>query len=48
MKIIDKHSTVYSSPTIDVMTVAAEGLLCTSSGELDNLQKEDFNFNWGN
>ena len=44
----NNKSTVYYCPTVTVMTVNTEGVLCTSSGELDDLQKNEFDFNWGN
>ena len=48
MKIVNKYSTIYSSPAINVVTVEAEGLLCTSAGELDNLLKGEYEFSWEN
>ena len=47
MKIVNKSSAVYSSPAVIVLSVDTEGLLCTSS-ELDNLQKDSFDFSWEN
>ena len=47
MKIVKKSSAVYSSPAVIVLSVDTEGLLCTSS-ELDNLQKDSFDFSWEN
>lgn len=44
----NNKSTVYYCPTVTVMTVNSEGVLCASSGELDNLQKEAFEFDWEN
>ena len=48
MKILNNYSEFYCSPTVDVMTVQTEGVLCTSSGELDDLQKNAFDFDWEN
>ena len=44
----NNKSTVYYCPTVTVMTVNTEGVLCTSSGELDDLQKNAFEFDWEN
>ena len=44
----NNKSTVYYCPTVTVMTVNTEGVLCTSSGELDDLQKNAFEFEWEN
>jgi len=44
----NNKSTVYYCPTVTVMTVNNEGVLCTSSGELDDLQKNAFEFDWEN
>ena len=48
MKILEKHSTVYFCPAVKVMAIEAESVLCASSEELDDLQKNEFDFNWGN
>ena len=44
----NNKSTVYYCPTVTVMTVNSEGVLCASSGELDDLQKNAFEFHWEN
>ena len=44
----NNKSTVYYCPTVTVMTVNSEGVLCTSSGELDDLQKNAFEFDLEN
>ena len=44
----NNKSTLYYCPTVTVMTVNSEGVLCTSSGELDDLQKNAFEFDWEN
>lgn len=44
----NNKSTVYYCPTVTVMTVNSEGVLCTSSGELGDLQKNAFEFEWEN
>lgn len=44
----NNKSTVYYCPTVTVMTVNSEGVLCASSGELDDLKKNAFEFAWEN
>lgn len=41
-------STVYYCPTVTVITMNSEGVICASSGELDDLQKNPFDFDWEN
>lgn len=48
MKFLSNYSTVYSRPTVDVVIVEAEGVLCASSEELDDIQKGTHDFGWEN
>ena len=44
----NNKSTVYYCPTVTVITMNSEGVICASSGELDDLQKNPFDFDWEN
>ena len=49
MKCVIKNScAVYESPAAEIMKFQNEGILCASSTELQDLQKENFNFGWEN
>ena len=49
MKHVIKNScAVYESPAAEIMKFQNEGILCASSTELQDLQKENFNFGWEN
>ena len=44
----NNKSIVYDCPSVTVMTMNSEGVICASSGELDDLQKNAFEFDWEN
>ena len=48
MKNTKSQTVFYNSPVVDIVNIETTLVLCSSSGELDDLKKEDFDFNWGN
>ena len=48
MKNTKSQTVFYNSPVVDIVNIESTLVLCSSSGELDDLKKEDFDFNWGN
>lgn len=48
MKSLINSSVKYDRPTVDILEMATESMLCASSEELDDIQKEDFDFGWIN
>ena len=47
MKKTNKSAVFYDSPVVEIVEIEAASVLCASSNELDDLNKEDFDFNWG-
>ena len=47
-QVIKNYCAVYESPAAEIMKFQNEGILCASSTELQDLQKENFNFGWEN
>ena len=47
MKKTNKSAVFYDSPVVEIVEIEAASVLCASSDELDDLKKEDFDFNWG-
>ena len=43
----NKPAVFYDSPVVEIVEIEAASVLCASSDELDDLKKEDFDFNWG-
>ena len=49
MKIkIENFTAVYDSPAVLITELESASVLCASSTELQNLQKESFDFDWEN
>lgn len=48
MKIKSTLSVDYDRPKVDVIKIDTTSVLCESSGQLNDLKKEEFDFNWGN
>lgn len=48
MKMIYRNASVYEVPEVDIIEIGTEGILCVSSEELDDLQKNSFDFDWQN
>ena len=47
MKITNKPTAFYDSPVVEIVEIETTSILCASSEELDDLKKEDGDFNWG-
>ena len=46
-KVITTSCAVYESPAAEIMKFENQGIICASS-ELQDLQKESFDFDWEN
>ena len=47
MKKTNKLTVFYDSPVVKIVELETTSVLCASSNELNDLKKEDFEFNWG-
>lgn len=47
MKKTNNLTAFYDSPVVEIVEIETASILCSSSEELDDLNKEEGNFNWG-
>lgn len=47
MKITNKPTAFYDRPVVEIVEIETASILCASSEELDELRKEEVDFNWG-
>ena len=48
MKTLNESYATYGSPAVEVIDIDTADILCASSGDLDELTKNSYDFDWEN